>query len=73
MCEKQQYVYIRRCIFCAQGQSQPINLSPTASAQLIECHFEYHSLLCSYKKTSRQGGSVDRCVIVLPNHAHRQS
>lgn len=73
MCEKQQYVYMPIRLFCAQGQSQPINLSPTGSAQLIECHFEYHSLLCSYKKTSRQGGSVDRSVIVLPNHAHHQS
>lgn len=41
------------------GKRNPINLCPTASAQLIECHFEYHSLLSAYKKTPRQGGSVE--------------
>lgn len=59
--------------FCVQGQSHPINLCPPATAQLIECHFEYHSLLSAYKKTQRQGGSAGWGVIALPILAHHQS
>lgn len=65
-------IYLSRS-FCIQGQTHPINQCPTTSAQVIECHFEYHSLLSAYKKTPRQGGSVKWGVIALTNHAHHQS
>lgn len=59
--------------FCTAGQRLPINLHLTASAQLIECHFEYHNLLSAHTKTRRQLGSVEEGVIVLLNRVHHQS
>lgn len=53
--------------------SPAINLCPAASAQLIECHFESHISLSAHRKTAGRAGSVERGVIVLPNHAHHQS
>lgn len=51
-------------VFCTAGEGLPINLHRTASAQLIECHFEYNNLLSAYKKTRRVVGSVEEGVIV---------